>query len=123
MRNNNASLVALLGHLQGHERNETLIREVLDYSRRVRGQMSDLTLAFQQIDYPFDHAEGAVTVGSYLLKMLPPEEEVGAVYQAADDLLDSLVALYVRALGRLCLIAEAVESDLGFQPLPSAKPA
>ncbi len=122
LRNCNAVLVALLGHLEGQERNETLIHEILDYSGRVREQTGAIRNLFTGIDYPFDHAKGPIAVSQFLLPMIPPAEEVGSVYQAADDLLTGLMSLNARCIGRLCRIAEAVETALGHSPLPPGKP-
>jgi Zn-dependent protease with chaperone function len=122
LRNCNAVLVALLGHLEGQERNELLIREILEFSGRVREQTAAVRNLFAGIDYPFDHAQGPVTVSRFLLPMIPPAEEVGSIYQAADELLSGLMSLNARCLGRLCKSAEAVETALGLPPLPSGKP-
>ena len=71
---------------------------------------------------PLDHAGGPIPVSQYLAKMIPPTEEVGAVFQTAEDVLSSLVSLHARCVGRLCLMAEAIEADLGYEPLASAPP-
>lgn len=117
LRNTNATLVALLGHLNGNEQNESMIREILDTSGHVRRQIADLKQQFERVDYPFDHAEGQMTIGQYLVRIVPPQDEVGAVYEAADQVLNKLVELTARAASRLCTIAETVETALGYEPL------
>jgi hypothetical protein len=119
LRNCNAVLAALLGHLEGNEQSEPLIREILDYSGRVREQMAAIRNLFDRIDYPFDHASGQISVSRFLLKMIPQAEEIGEIYHAADDLLRGLMTLNARCLARLCLLAESVETALGLQPLPT----
>lgn len=121
LRNTNATLVALLGHLNGNERSESLVREILDYSNRVRKQLADLKQQFERVEYPFDHAEGKMSIGQYLLRIVPPQEEVGSVFEAGDQCLNKLVELLARAISRLCVIAEAVETTQGYQPLPVPK--
>ena len=79
LRNSNAVLVALLGHLSGNERSEAFVREVLDYARRVRQQTGEMRARFERFSYPFDHAQGPLTVAQYLVKLIPQEEEIGAV--------------------------------------------
>lgn len=118
LRTNNAVLAALLGHLDGYERHEPLIREIIDCARRVREQLSSLRSAFQHTDYPFDHAKGQMLVSHYLLKMIPQPEDVGSLFEATDQLLSNLMLLNARALSRLCAIAEQVERALGYEPLP-----
>ncbi len=120
LRNNNAVLAALLGHLNGHERNEGLVREIIEQTRRVRSQLGELKTSFDRIDYPFDHASGAISVSTYLMKMIPQEEQIGEVLQAAGDVIDNITGLYGRAISRLCMVAEVVEADLGYSPLPAA---
>ncbi|MCI0356914.1 MAG: M48 family metalloprotease [Planctomycetaceae bacterium] len=119
LRTNNAVLAALLGHLDGHERHEPLIREIIDCSRRVREELSALRGLFAHTEYPFDHAGGQVTVSQFLLKSIPQPDEVGEIFHAADQLLGNLMSLGARAQSRLCTIAEAVEAALGYQPLPA----
>jgi hypothetical protein len=119
LRNNNATLAALLGHLGGNERDEGLIREIIEHARRVRLQLGELKTSFDRIEYPFDHASGKISVSSYLIKLIPQEEQVGDIYQAAGEVIDKLFNAYGRALNRLCVIAETVEIDQGYQPLPS----
>jgi len=118
LRNTNATLVALLGHLDGNNNSEGLIREILDYSNRVRTQIGGLKQQFERTDYPFDHAEGKMSIGQYLLRYVPPQDEVGAVFEAGDQLLNKLVELLARSVSRLCVIAEAVETAQGYEPLP-----
>jgi len=119
LRNDNATLVALLGHVSSQSRNETLIREILDYVGRVRGKMSELKTAFERFDYPFDHAAGAMTVSQYLIKVVPLADDIGAVYEAANETVGKLLDMYARAINRLCVIAEAIEAERGYQPLPA----
>jgi hypothetical protein len=121
LRNNNAVLAAMLGHLSGNERNESFVRELIEQARRVRLQLGELKQSCERIDYPFDHASGKISVAAYLIKMIPPEEQVGDIFHAAGDVIDKLFAMYGRALSRLCVIAEAVEADQGYQPLMAAE--
>jgi hypothetical protein len=123
LRNCNATLAALLGHLEGNERSESLIREVLDYTARVRAQAADLRALFERADYPFDHAQGPLSIAQFLIPMIPPADEIGAVFNMADQVMNKLMDLDGRAISRLCQIAEAVEAALGYQPLVSGEPA
>jgi hypothetical protein len=123
LRNNNAVLAAMLGHLGGNERNEGLVREIIEQTRRVRSQLGELKTSFERIDYPFDHASGAISVSTYLMKVIPQEEQIGEVLQAASEVIDKLFGLYGRAISRLCVMAEAIEADQGYAPLTAATDA
>jgi hypothetical protein len=111
-------LAALLAHLAGHERDELLIREILDCAARVHSQVFAIRSLFDRIDYPFDHADGRIATSQFLLRRIPAVEQVGALVQAADSMLRSLLSVHARCVGRLCEICEAVEGALGYQPLP-----
>jgi Zn-dependent protease with chaperone function len=117
LRNHAAVLSSLFAHLEGNEENQPFIREIRDYSQRLYTQVRDLWGMFRHAEYPFDHAKGKLTIASYLLASLPPSDEIGLVYDAAENLLGNLLSLYQRSLARLCETAEAVESALGFEPL------
>lgn len=119
LRNCEATLSALLGHIQGNERSHELVNEVLDYTKRVRTQAADLRNQFERVDYPFDHAQGSLSVASYLLPIVPPAEEIGAVFEAGDQVLNKFMELWAKAISRLCQIAEAVETSLGYATLES----
>jgi Zn-dependent protease with chaperone function len=115
LRNCHATLGALLGHIEGNERSQSLVNEVLDYTKRVRAQTADLRGPFERVDYPFDHAKGPLSVASYFVSMVPPADEIGAVYDAADQVLNKFVELGSKAISRLCQIAELVERDQGYE--------
>ncbi len=94
-------------------------------NRLLHSQGDDLTLAVRAIHrtllneaYPFDHAKGQITIAEYMLDDLPHDGDLGGFYDAAEVLTDSLLRLYSRTLGALCLIAEKVEEAVGLPPLP-----
>ena len=120
LRNNNATLAALLGHINGNERNESLVREILDYAGRVRKQMTELKSVFERVDYPFDHAAGQMSISSYLIKIVPLEDQIGVIYEAANEMVEKLFQIYARAISRMCVIAEAVEAAQGYEPLAAS---
>lgn len=118
LRNTQAVLSILFEHYDGNESNASLVREIQDYSERLHTQVRELWEILKRLDYPFDHAKGPLTVGAYLVKTLPPSTEIGQVFEAGDELLSGASSLYVRALARLCRAALAVETALGYEPLP-----
>ena len=117
LRNRHGALAALCGHLDGNERKETLITEILATIPRVHESLLGVRGLFDRQRYPFDHAKGELPVVAYLLETPPPSDDLGAVFQATDNLMDNLISLYVRCVDRLCLLAEEVETTLGLPPL------
>lgn len=118
LRNTNAEQSALLQHIEGNERHDALINDIIGHTNRIHAQLTDFKNQFSGFDYPFDHAEGKMTVGHFLIPMVPPRDAVGSVYDAAGDLGQKLMELNGKIISRLCTLAEAVEKVLGLQPLP-----
>jgi hypothetical protein len=119
LRNTNAEQAALLAHIEGNNRNDSLIHSILDHSRRLAGQLTDLKNQFAATEYPFDHADGSMSVGHFLLQYVPASDQVGELFDAADSLGRKLTELNLKVINRLCHLAEAVETALQLPPLPS----
>jgi hypothetical protein len=119
LRNVQGVLGALLHHIDGQENNGAFCNLLISYMRHLREELLKLRGQFDQFAYPFDHAQGAMSISHYLLKELPGPEELGDIVDAADGLVNRLLPMYARTLGRLCLMAEAVETVLGHAPLPT----
>jgi Zn-dependent protease with chaperone function len=70
------------------------------------------------IAYPFEHAEENMTLGRFILgDRLPEKDDLNGLVQASYNAINSLSGLYFRALGRLSVIAEAVEKSIGLCPI------
>lgn len=69
------------------------------------------------VQYPFDHAERDISIGSYFLPDMPLEDNHGEQLAAADRVLEYAPTLYHRILARLAHRAECVETGLGLPPL------
>lgn len=69
-------------------------------------------------DYPFDHTKGRLTLAQYALSAPASGSEFHAVFAAYQELSEKLYSFYFRAMGRLAVMAEQVESALGLEPLP-----
>ena len=69
----------------------------------------------ETISYPFEHASEDVTLARYALPpVLPEKGDVGGLLDVSQAALDKLNALYARALGRVAVTVEEVETALGF---------
>ena len=117
LRNMNASLGLLIDGISGNEKNQTLIGEILDLMKRIHPQLLAIRSQCDRLTYPFDHADGQITVSRYVLPYPPNSEDLGGIYNGAGHLLTSLANLYSRSVGRLCEIAELVEAERGYEPL------
>ena len=119
MRNMHAKIAVLIEQLQDGKKSDSCIRDLLDHTARLADQVRSLHEMLGRHAYPFDHADGTMTVARYALRMVPPRDELGAVYEGTETFLDNLLSLYSRSVSRLCAIAELIEKRLGFEPLAS----
>src|SRR5262249_2441975 len=67
--------------------------------------------------YPLDHKETSLTVARYLLKELPPDDDLGALLDAVSSFVENYALLNIRLTGRLTTAAERVEAVLKLPPL------
>lgn len=75
-----------------------------------------------QADYPFDHTKGRMTLAQYALPSPAAGPEFHAVFAAYQELSEKLFSFYFRAMGRVAVIAEQVETAAGLEPLPMPEP-
>ncbi|MFO0888475.1 MAG: M48 family metalloprotease [Isosphaeraceae bacterium] len=118
------ALLSVLQHYQGNEQNERLTNAILRGGRELRDRLQELKTALGgSLLYPFDHAQGEVTLEQFALPSVPAHDSIGDLLRAAETALDRLLPLYSRVLGRLALAAEEVERALGLPLLdPPASP-
>lgn len=121
LRNAQAALGILLANYQGNEQKQELIDEIVSRSGRVHREVCEVRGAVAHLDYPFEHAKGRIKLDAYALESIPPKDNVGAVYEAAQQIADRLISLYVRVVARLAMIGENVERVVGLAPLPEVK--
>lgn len=98
--------------------NDKLVPRFKEIVGVMRGKIAAIQEAFKAHPYPFDHANKNLSIGEYLVKELPAEDEAGEIHSAAEKAVDYFANLHARVLGRLCQAAEVVETRLGFKPLP-----
>lgn len=122
LRDNRFMLQILSGKTDANKDNSKLPTRFRKTVREMYEAISALDSAFLSFDYPFDHAQENITVAGFLLKQLPEPEDPGEVYQACEMLVERLPRFQARILGRLCIIAEAVETELGMEPLKNPEP-
>ena len=97
------------------EKASTLLRKTAtDVVQIVRG----LHVSLDHQTYPFDHAKGEISIADYVLTELPENDNLGAYFEASESMSTTLLRLYSRTLGGLCLIAERVENAVGLPALP-----
>jgi hypothetical protein len=125
LRTAHANLDALCGKIEANSDNDWFLGKVREQMDVVYAAIAELRKPFASVMYPYDHAHGAMTISTYLLKDMPLPNELGAVYEAAGEVTNKYVSLYLRLLGNLTVIAEKVETAVGLPRLeePAPEPA
>lgn len=113
IRDSQITLGKLLSILSDNNDNEKLINHIRQSMQTLFEHITDLRSSFEDLAYPFDHARADISVADYLLKEIPDRENPVALYEAADGIGNALPPLQARVLGRLCQIAECVETHFG----------
>jgi Zn-dependent protease with chaperone function len=123
LRNSYHALAILLNGLEGNEANAALINNIKNRMAGCLDQLRALREVLGRGDYPFDHAQADMSIGKYIVPELPTSDDLGAIYGASEKAIEMFGSLHARLVGRLCYIAEQVETALGMAPLaqPPAK--
>lgn len=103
----------LLSLLSENSENPQLITQIQERMADLADHIIHLRESFESTPYPFDHARADITVADYLLKTLPDPENPVSLYEAADAIGHALPPMQARVTGRLCQIAEMVETYFG----------
>jgi Zn-dependent protease with chaperone function len=115
----NFYLLGTLGpRLRDEGNSETLIEEVLARSKYVCQDLAHIHGALRRTPYPYEHHDRNATLTGFVVPLIPTPENIGDVYHAAEQALDSIYSLYMRIMSDLAQRAENIESDLGLPPLP-----
>ena len=103
-------LAAVREHLDGHQRDETFIRQLQVEMSGQRSNLIRLRDACMGHHYPCDHHQKDITIGNYLLTAAPAADDLGQIMDGSQQILRNLYALHQRALSRLATLAEAAST-------------
>src|SRR5262249_12495002 len=125
----NQTRSVLAGVVKGFEagndpKNQCLINAMLHAAAMLCNQLEEFRRKVgDAIDYPFEHASADVNLARFAFPSpLPEKNDIGGLLGASGEVLDRLVGLYRRGLGRLAVTAEAVERALDLPPIPVDEP-
>lgn len=111
-----------LYHLDSNNSNQDmLIRDILENSQTLVDKISELRRGWLSLKYPFEHADPTMTIGKHVATDILIPDEVGAVANAAEMLIERYFNLRGRCLGHLSIAAEEVERALGLPPVLQPK--
>lgn len=92
----------------------TATQDGAEFLRKIKPKLA-------KVPYPFEHADGDVSIADYLLPELPDENNPGWVHAVLEHVKLNGLRLTTRGVTRLCVIAERVETELGL-PLGEKPP-
>ncbi len=117
IRDSQITMGKLLSILSHNNDNEKLIDHIRHSMQTLFEHITELRSSFESLPYPFDHVRADISVADFLLKEIPDRENPVALYEAADAIGNALPPLQARVLGRLCQVAECVETHFGLPQL------
>lgn len=112
---------ALFNHVEGNELNKKLAEKIRAIADRWHALLVGLQERLAQITYPFEHAEGRISVARFAIERIPDLEDLPGLGQATDAALKRLFNLHDRIMGRLVVMAEAVEQCVDSPPVAPPK--
>ena len=114
-----AALLTVLAKWPGNEQNPIMHAAAFRAGKVLNSDLNRLREALgDQVAYPFEHREGAITLAQYALPEVPGPKDIDGLLNVAGNTIDKVIPMHYRLVGRLMLAAEAVEKALGLQPLP-----
>lgn len=115
---NSVALQILLRFFDELRTDDKYCEVVLSEMEKMETLLNSIYNRFKRMLYPFEHSRVDITIAEFALARFPESNNPGELLGAAQALFENLMALNHRVLGRLCLLAEEIETLLGFEALP-----
>ncbi len=126
-RNEYASVALILRAIGGQELAADTTAKIMAKIEKLSLGMRAMSERFHSIHFPFEHADGRITLSQYMLPELPAKEDVGEVIGGAEKFVENYHYVYFRSIGTLALLCQRVEAALGLEPqadpLPEEEPS
>jgi hypothetical protein len=121
LRTERAGFEILLSRLESRQPPEALIDSIFRSMREVHRLLAELRGELFRIPYPFDHAQGSITLAYFCLENMPLSDDLPAIHRGSGEFLDALSHVYQRAIGHLFAAAEQVETAVGLPKLKAVE--
>ena len=93
-----------------------LVERTLKESRRLANAIGVIHQSLRNVVYPFPHADGRISAARFVVPKQPDSEHPVETARVATEVLERFHSLLARVLANFTLIAERVESAVGFSP-------
>ncbi len=120
LRNEYASLALMLQAVGGQELAADAAQKIMAKIEQLALAMRAMSERFQMVHFPFEHADGRLSLSQYLLPKLPAKDDVAEVVGGAERFVENYHYVYFRSIGALAHICQRIEGALGFEPQPVA---
>ena len=115
-----ATLGLLIERLPQDDEADSYYVAIQGITRQMAPAIKMLRNSWTRCPYPYASLDNQQSLGKYLIPDPPISDQASSVYNGCDQAVTAALPLYVRTLGDLTRIAEAVERALGLPPLPEA---
>jgi hypothetical protein len=92
-----------------------LLEHAHEAGRRCAERLAALRGDLDDHAYPFEHADGEVSIGRYAVSEIPAGEDPVQTCHASESAVNCLISLYFRVMGELATTVERVEVSLGLE--------
>ncbi len=122
IRNRMAAVGLALQMIGGKNIDEKTSQNLMGQLNILGSDVRSVAKQFDSVQFPFEHADGAITMTQYMVPKLPEQEDIGAILMATEKLLESYFYVYFRSIGTLASITQRVEEVLGLPPQADPTP-
>lgn len=108
--------------LQGKDEDQALVNSLFDVCRGTNTLLLPVWKSLDGHPYPFDHADGDVSIAKFLATEFPDPEQPGRFASGVERFIEQALNLRGRIVARLCTMVEEVEAALGLPRMEAPKP-
>ena len=111
-----SAMKMLCEHLDKCRNDPDFGHAMVEQMRKVRDALVSVTEGLHEVQYPLEHGQGTMSIAAYLGTCVTAND-LGLLYQTADQLQDRFAQLYASVFARVAEIAQHVEDAVGIPPL------
>jgi Zn-dependent protease with chaperone function len=102
-------LILLAHQMEDNQENELFISSMFQLMHEGHHKLQDLKKRFANIEYPFNHADGKIYLGHFLVGLVPAEDQLGPLIDALERGMKSPYELLHRLASAMAAIVVKVE--------------
>ena len=107
----------LIEALQGGGRADDIVPILEDLMGKLLPQAKTVRSILERVTYPYEHAKGRMSLAQFVMPDVPTKGDLGSIFNACGQVLETGPALYVRLLGEMVWLTDSVETACGLPTL------